>query len=156
MWPNLQETADLITFTEEIFNRKPLFLSSIIFSLIPIFPTPRILSKKINLHAKKASSDPSFLQYLFKHNFFAMSAIALQRSQLLWPNDDEVSMWRHPFTSTLVGWCSLDFTCSFIYQSPVYCFIFIFFINLSGPCSKRSSYFGAPIAYFSVRRSMVC
>ena len=55
--------------------------------------TPRLLSKKINLDAKKASSDPSFLQYLFKHNFFAMSAIALQRSELLWPNDDVVSMW---------------------------------------------------------------
>ena len=156
MWPNLQETADLITFTEEIFNRKPLFLSSIIFSLIPIFLTPRLLSKKINLHAEKASSDPSFLQYLFKQKLFAMSAIALQRSQILLRNDDEVSMWGHPFTSMLVGWCCLDFTCSFIYQSTVYCFIFIFFINSSGPCSKRSSYFRAPIAYFSVRRSMVC
>ena len=28
MWPNPQETADLVKFTEEIFNRKPLFLCS--------------------------------------------------------------------------------------------------------------------------------
>ena len=28
MWPNLQETADLLTFTEEILNRKLHFLCS--------------------------------------------------------------------------------------------------------------------------------
>ena len=28
MWPNLQETADLVTFTEEILNGKPYFLGS--------------------------------------------------------------------------------------------------------------------------------
>ena len=28
MWPNLQETADLVTFTEEILNGKLLFLGS--------------------------------------------------------------------------------------------------------------------------------
>ena len=27
-WPNLQETADLVTFTEEILNGKPYFLCS--------------------------------------------------------------------------------------------------------------------------------
>ena len=29
MWPNLQETADLLTFTEEILNGKLNFLSSV-------------------------------------------------------------------------------------------------------------------------------
>ena len=29
MWPNLQETADLVTFTEEIFNGKFYFLCSL-------------------------------------------------------------------------------------------------------------------------------
>ena len=28
MWPNLQETANLVTFTEEIFNRKLHFVCS--------------------------------------------------------------------------------------------------------------------------------
>ena len=28
MWPNLQETADLVTFTEKIFNEKRAFLFS--------------------------------------------------------------------------------------------------------------------------------
>ena len=28
MWPNTQETEDLVTFTEEILNRKPHFLCS--------------------------------------------------------------------------------------------------------------------------------
>ena len=30
MWPNLQETADLVTFTEEILNGKLDFLCSVI------------------------------------------------------------------------------------------------------------------------------
>ena len=29
MWPNLQETADLVTFTEEILNEKLQFLYSV-------------------------------------------------------------------------------------------------------------------------------
>ena len=29
MWPNLQETADLVTFTEKIFNGKLHFLCSV-------------------------------------------------------------------------------------------------------------------------------
>ena len=50
---------------------------------IPIGLVQGFLSKGISLHAKKASSDPSPPQYLFKHNFFAICAPALQRSQLL-------------------------------------------------------------------------
>ena len=30
MWPNPQETADLLTFTEEILNEKPHFLGSVL------------------------------------------------------------------------------------------------------------------------------
>ena len=30
MWPNPKETADLVTFTEEIFNRKLHFLCSVL------------------------------------------------------------------------------------------------------------------------------
>ena len=29
MWPNLQETVDLVTFTEEFFKGKPNFLCSV-------------------------------------------------------------------------------------------------------------------------------
>ena len=29
MWPNPQETADLVTFTEEVLNGKPHFLCSV-------------------------------------------------------------------------------------------------------------------------------
>ena len=62
----------------------------LITSPVSIGLTSEFLSKGIILHAKKASSDASFPQYLFKHNFFVMSSIALQRSRLLHPNDDEV------------------------------------------------------------------
>ena len=33
MWPNPQETADLVTFTEEILNRKLSFFCSVSMSL---------------------------------------------------------------------------------------------------------------------------
>ena len=38
MWPNLQETADLIAFTEEILNEKPNFLCSewVLFILLKV------------------------------------------------------------------------------------------------------------------------
>ena len=75
----------------------------LITSPVPIDLTPGFLCKGISLHTKKASSDPSFPQYLFKHNFFAMSAIALQRSRLLSPNDDVVRMRLYPFASRFDG-----------------------------------------------------
>ena len=75
----------------------------LITSSIPIGLTPGFLSKGLSFHAKKASSDPLFPQYLFKHNFFAMSAIGLQRSRILSPNDDEVRMRCHPFSSRFDG-----------------------------------------------------
>ena len=38
MWPNPQETADLVTFTEEIFNGKLHFLRSVnLFLFIYIY-----------------------------------------------------------------------------------------------------------------------
>ena len=75
----------------------------LITSSIPIGLTPGFLSKRLSLDAKKSSSDPLFPQYLFKHNFFAMSAIGLQRSRLLSPNNDEVRMRRQPFSSRFDG-----------------------------------------------------
>ena len=35
MWPNLQETADLVKFTEEIFNGKRHFLCSVTANMSP-------------------------------------------------------------------------------------------------------------------------
>ena len=61
----------------------------------------------MRLHSKKASSDPSLSQYLFKHNFFA-SANPLEISHLISPNDDEVRMWRHP-SATLISRAVLYF-----------------------------------------------
>ena len=75
----------------------------LITSPIPIYLTLGFLSKGIRLYTKKASSDPSFPQYLFKHNFFPMSAIALQRSRILSPNVDEVRMRHNPFASRFNG-----------------------------------------------------
>ena len=98
-------------------------------SPIPIGLASGFLSTKISLHAKKASSDPSFPQYLFKHNFFAMSAIALQRSQLSCPNDDEVRMRRHPFASRFHGPAASLISCAALYiRSPFFFFICIFFM----------------------------
>ena len=83
-----------------------------------------------------------------------MSAIALQIYRLLSPNDDEVRI--HPFTSRfdgpgapLISHAILYFRASFIssYTYSSY--------NSAGPCSKRSSYFGAPTGCFSLRRLMV-
>ena len=119
---------------------------------IPIGLIQGFLSKGISLHAKKASSDTSFPQYLFKHNFFAMSAPALQRSQLLSPNGDEVRMRLLPFASKLNGPATplisrvvLHIRAPFIssYVHSLY--------NSSGPCIERSSYFGAPTGCFSLR-----
>ena len=62
----------------------------------------------MRLHSKKASSDPSLSQYLFKHNFFAMSANPLEISHLISPNDDEVRMRRHP-SATLISRAVLYF-----------------------------------------------
>ena len=72
-------------------------------SPIPTGLTPGFLCKGISLHAKKVSSNPLFPQYLLKHNFFAMSAIAPQRFRLLFPNDDEVRMRYHTFASRFDG-----------------------------------------------------
>ena len=64
-----------------IITARPRIL--LITSPILIGLTPGFLSKVISLNAKKASSDPSFPQHLFKHNFFTVSATALQKSRLL-------------------------------------------------------------------------
>ena len=37
MWPNPQEIADLVTFTEEIFNRKLDFLCSVLCKIGNMF-----------------------------------------------------------------------------------------------------------------------
>ena len=74
-----------------------------------------------------------------------MSATALQRSQLLSPNDDEVRMRHHPFHLALKGALLPRFHEQFYIS-----------YNSFGWCSKRSSYVGAPTGCFSLRRSMVC
>ena len=38
MWPNPQETADFMTFTEEIFNGELYFLCSAIFGIVKYLP----------------------------------------------------------------------------------------------------------------------
>ena len=45
MWPNPQETADLVTFTEEIRNRKLLFLCSVCLLTHNLEPTKRLNKK---------------------------------------------------------------------------------------------------------------
>ena len=126
-------------------------------SPIPIGHTPGFLSKGICLDAKKASSDPSFPQYLYKHNFFATSAIALQRSQLLSPKDDEVRMQRHPFASRFDGPAAPLISHAIIYiRAPFIASYAYSSYNSSGLGSKRSLYFGAPTGCFSLKRSMFC
>ena len=117
--------------------------------------TPGFLSKGICLHAKKAFSDPSFPHYLFKHNFFVMSATALQRSRLL-----SLMMMRLECDAThlhlslidlLLPWFHVQRYISghrLILHMHILCIIL-------RPCSKRSWYFGAPTGCFSLRRLMV-
>ena len=38
MWPNPQQTADLVTFTEELLDRKLYFLCSLLGLLADVFP----------------------------------------------------------------------------------------------------------------------
>ena len=83
-----------------------------------------------------------------------MSAIALQRSRPLSPNDDEVRMRRHTFAPRFDGpaaplisratlYIRAPFISSYAYSS----------YNSSGPCIKRSSYFEAPTGCLSLKRS---
>ena len=64
MWSNLQETADLVTFTEEILNRKFHFLSSVLNLKACLFTSKLILENNllrddhemyISVHAAKGS-----------------------------------------------------------------------------------------------------
>ena len=49
MWPSLQETADLVTFTEEILKGKLHFLCSEFFLTRCFGDTHRLTNKKSNL-----------------------------------------------------------------------------------------------------------
>ena len=81
MWPNPQETAELITFTEEIFNGKLHFLCSI--KEIVLFPCVENLLRKFkNHHIKKTSliveGISCFEKWLFVRN------VKLNLESLLW------------------------------------------------------------------------
>ena len=107
----------------------------LITSPIPIGLTTGFLSKGISFHAKKASSDPSFPQYLFKHNFFALSAIALQRSRLLSQINDEVRMRHHPFASRFNGPAAPLISRAILYiRAPFISSYAYSSYNSSGPC----------------------
>ena len=56
MWPNQQETADLVTFTKEILNGKPHFLCSVSYK------TPYSVGKNLSevLKSLEESSDIIF------------------------------------------------------------------------------------------------
>ena len=126
-------------------------------SPIPIGLTPGFLSKEISLHAKKACSDTSLPQYLIKHNSFAMSVIALQRSWVLSPNDYEFRMPNHPFSSRFDGPAAPLISRAILYIKAPFIFFYAYSsYNSSGPCSKRSSYFEASTGCFSLKRAMVC
>ena len=86
-----------------------------------------------------------------------MSATALQRSQLLSPNDDEVRMRHQLFASSFEGRTAPSISRAVLYiRSPsIYSSAYSSY-NSFGWCSKRSSYVGAPTGCFSLRRSMVC
>ena len=43
MWPNPQETADLVTFTEEILNGKLHFLCSVVSGFEPLATIAKLL-----------------------------------------------------------------------------------------------------------------
>ena len=96
--------------------------------------TPGFLSKGIDL---QASGDPLFPEYFFRHNFFAMGAIVLQRSRLLSPNDDEVRMWRHPFASRFDGLAAPLISRAILYiRTPFISSYVCSSYNFSGPCKK--------------------
>ena len=49
MWPNLQETADLVTFTEEILNGKRHFLYIVYFHAFDGARKTRVRKKKVHI-----------------------------------------------------------------------------------------------------------
>ena len=65
MWPNLQETADLVTFTEKIFNEKRAFLfsdDSECKGLLGVLQMPKMTSQMIGVDS--ALYKP---EYVFPH-----------------------------------------------------------------------------------------
>ena len=46
MWPNLQETADMVTFSEEILNKKLHSLCSESYVNLQLLPTINIFNKQ--------------------------------------------------------------------------------------------------------------
>ena len=141
-------------FLKVVITARPGIL--LITSPIPIGLTQGFLSKGISLHAKNVPRDPSFPQYLFKHNFFRMSAIALQRSRLLSPNN-EVRMRHHPFASRFDGSAVALILCAILYIRAPFISLYAYSsYNSSWSCSKMSSHFGAHTGCFSLRRSTVC
>ena len=102
------------------------------------------------MHAKKASR-----QCLFKDNFFVASPIALRKSRLLSPNDDEVS--RHPFASRFDKTAAPLISRAFLYVRTSFISSYAYYsYNSYGSCSKRSLYFAAPSECSSFRRSVIC
>ena len=61
MWPNLQETTDLVTFTEEIFNEKLRFLCSGI--TVPSFIIARYVQQILGRSPirKQSREDPFWI-----------------------------------------------------------------------------------------------
>ena len=86
MWPNLQETADLVKFTEEILNRKLHFLCSecrFLFHIMYLKSTSTTILSYINFLTKweilknqRKTSKPLLLQ-IHKHNCLCFGPLGI-------------------------------------------------------------------------------
>ena len=71
MRPNPQETADLVSFTEEIFNGKLHFLCSDSIIGILLIQKVKLIIQKTDAHMKCTKRKPSENhKYQWKHDFY--------------------------------------------------------------------------------------
>ena len=84
MWPNLQETADLVTFTEETLNKKLHFLCSVPYLII---------YRGITFIAKDNNRNLSKSDYFIYQNFWFFSTKEMFQSY----HNTELSFYRSTY-----------------------------------------------------------
>ena len=115
MWPNPQDTADLVTFTEEIINRKLHFLCSLHKTLMyqprSLTPWLRLKRRKLNVLGVFWTSyvrssyvlyaEGTGFSYMFRSHFHCTGNFYWQRKNydakntLLW----KVNRWCHGYVA---------------------------------------------------------
>ena len=126
MWPNLQETTNLVTFTEEIVNGKLHFLCSVTIYL------SRIIIKACAYNSKFVETSPFLTRtkfnvspptLLYPYSFVVRSLL----SQLFTSNTQHINPQQHPAIS-FSNHCQVnflsEFQCNVMRRGNTVCFLF--------------------------------